>query len=67
MAGDESREFLRKLASGDMEVGAADPAGKDLEKRFADSWNWHRELFEDKRMVVKRCGLVQDGGAHGVS
>jgi hypothetical protein len=67
VAGYEGGKFLRELTSRDVKVSPADAARKDFQQRFARRGNRHRDVFEDERMVAKRSGSVQDGGAHGVS
>ena len=64
MAGSDSVAQGLEFASGDMEIGAANAAGLDLEKHVAGTGFGDGQVFEDQRARNDGSGMVQDGGAH---
>jgi hypothetical protein len=64
MAGCDSVAQRRQLACGDVEVGAADAAGFDLEEHFAGRGLGDGHIFEDQRARGDGSGMAKDGGSH---
>jgi len=61
----DARAARWKLAFEDVEVGAADAAGKDAEADLAWAGDGGGEVAEGQRGRFDGCGIVQDHGVHG--
>ena len=65
MAGNDARVQGRKVALDDVEIGAADAAGDDLEQNFAGLRIGMGDFFDGKPGAGGGLCGVEDGCAHG--
>ena len=64
MAGDHSLVQRGEFAFDDMEVGAADSAGKDAEEDLALDGSGDGDVFDSQRAVCDGLRGGEDGGFH---